>query len=112
MEYIQFADENVKQVLLDNGVGSNGEISYDDAASVMTIRRWFRENTDITSFDELQYFTNLQTIENGAFYGCTNLQSVTLPETINTIQPGAFQLCGFESFVVPKGVFIIEEGGI
>ena len=109
MDYIQFADNNVKQILLRNGVGSNGEISYEEAASVTNIGRWFREDISITTFDELQFFTNLKTIANGAFYACKNLRSIVLPQSIAYIAPGAFQMTALESFTVPVGVFVIEE---
>lgn len=39
-------------------------------------------------FDEFQYFTGIETIPAGSFKGWGNLQSITLPESITTIQGG------------------------
>ena len=39
-------------------------------------------------FDEFQYFTGIETIPAGSFKGWENLQSITLPESITTIQGG------------------------
>lgn len=36
----------------------------------------FKGNTDITSFDEFSAFQ--QTLQQEAFFGCTNLQSIDL----------------------------------
>lgn len=38
----------------------------------------FNGNTLITTFDELNYFTNVKTTSEGAFYNCRNLKSVGL----------------------------------
>lgn len=38
----------------------------------------FRSNTLITSFDELNYFTNVVSTSEGAFYECRNLKTVGL----------------------------------
>ena len=40
------------------------------------------------SFDEFQYFTGIETIPAGSFKGWWNLKSITLPESITTIQGG------------------------
>lgn len=39
----------------------------------------FQQNGNITSFDELDYFKNITEISRGAFAGCTNLKSITIP---------------------------------
>lgn len=39
-------------------------------------------------FNEFQYFTGIETIPAGSFKGWENLQSITLPESITTIQGG------------------------
>lgn len=39
-------------------------------------------------FDEFQYFTGIETIPAGSFKGWWNLKSITLPESITTIQGG------------------------
>ena len=62
--YIPFADSNVEAVLLANGVGDGLGITYKDAAKVTSISTWFKGNVDITSFNELQYFTGIPKFRN------------------------------------------------
>lgn len=44
-----------------------------------------------------------------AFFGCANLRSVKLPESLKIIREEAFGECGLESVVVPEGVETIVE---
>ena len=86
--YIHFADSNVEAVLLANGVGDGLGITYKDAAKVTSISTWFKDNADITSFNELEKFIGVKTIPSRAFYGATNLQSIDLTN-ITTFTNGA-----------------------
>lgn len=76
--FIKFANQAVLDVLLANGVGSDGGITKEQAAAVTTIGTWFRGNTEIVSFDELEYFTGVKTLDQYAFAECTNLASISL----------------------------------
>ena len=87
---IQFRDPIVKQILLSHGVGSNGEITYEEAANVTSIGQWFRGNTEITSFDEFQYFTNAVMDSTMEFNACTNLESIILPPSVDYLLNNAF----------------------
>ena len=91
--YIPFEDSNVEAVLMSKGVGDGIGITYKDAAKVTTISTWFKSNADITSFDELKYFTGVTALENSAFYGCSALKSITLPSSISSISYYAFKSC-------------------
>ena len=91
--YIPFEDSNVEAVLMSKGVGDGIGITYKDAAKVTTISTWFKSNADITSFDELKYFTGVTALENLAFYGCSALKSITLPSSISSISSQAFNSC-------------------
>ena len=91
--YIPFEDSNVEAVLMSKGVGDGIGITYKDAAKVTTISTWFKSNADITSFDELKYFTGVTALENFAFYGCSALKSITLPSSISSISSQAFNSC-------------------
>ena len=42
----------------------------------------FYNNTEITSFDEFQYFTGMTALDAYAFYGCTKLASLKVPSTV------------------------------
>ena len=87
---IQFKDSVVKSVLLAHGVGSNGEISYEEAAKVTSIEQWFRGNTEIKSFDEFQYFTSVVMNGTKEFYACTSLESIILPPSVDYLLNDAF----------------------
>ena len=71
--------------------------SYTDGTTTYEKGLWYEGSTfatlKATSFDELKYFTNLETIRNSAFYECTSLSSVTIPNSVTTIGDGAFYEC-------------------
>ena len=104
--FITFVDSNVKSLCLANwDTNGDGKLSMAEAAAVTTIGTVFKNNTSITSFDELQYFTSLTSIGNEAFYGCTNLASVTLPDNLTSIGNEAFRSCTkLTSITLPDGV--------
>ena len=91
---IKFADDNVKVVLIANGVDTNndGGIEKSEAEAVTTIGTWFRGNAAIQSFEELRYFTSVTTIKFAAFVDCTSLKSIDLTNII-TIEGHAFERC-------------------
>lgn len=91
-DYIKFADPVVEKICAENwgdGIG----ITYAQAAKVKTLGNKFQGNTEITTFDELQYFYGLTLINEKAFQNCTALQSFTLPETTTTISNNTFEGC-------------------
>lgn len=91
---IVFADGKVKELCVANwDDNSDGELSEAEAAAVTGLGEVFKWNEEITSFDELRYFTALATIDDEAFAGCTALKSVTLPAAVTTIGQGAFSGC-------------------
>ena len=91
---ITFADANVKTICVANwDTSHNGELSEAEAAAVTDIGTVFQNNTQITSFDEISYFTGLTSIASQAFNGCTGLTSITIPENITSIGMGAFKDC-------------------
>ena len=71
--------------------------SYTDGTTTYEEGLWYEGSTfatlKATSFDELKYFTNLETIRNGAFYSCTSLSSVTIPNSVTTIGESTFYNC-------------------
>lgn len=88
--FLRFADLAVIAVLNDNGVGSDGGVTKEQAEAVTSIGTWFKGNTVITSFDELEYFTGISKLSVVAFEDCTMLRSVKLPP-ITSVAGGAFR---------------------
>jgi hypothetical protein len=82
---INFADDNVKALCVANwDTNHDGELSYEEAAAVTSLGDVFYYNRNITSFNELEYFTGV-TILNGSFYNCTSLTSVKIPNSVTQI---------------------------
>ena len=71
--------------------------SYTDGTTTYEEGYWAEGSTfatlKATSFDELKYFTNLETIRNYAFANCSSLSSVTIPNSVTTIGVVAFYNC-------------------
>lgn len=88
-DIIEFKDLNVKSALLLHSptidLNGDGEISYGEAKAAKRIS--ITRNEKIVSFKELQYFTNITSVD---FYGCYNLFEVTLPENLDSIPDNAF----------------------
>ncbi len=105
-DIISFADEGVKQICVGNwDADGDGELSKDEAQAVLTLNGFFTGNAEITSFDELQYFTSLTSIAPETFEGCTMLENVTLPESITNIGTKAFADCqNLVSINIPQQV--------
>jgi hypothetical protein len=123
---IVFQDTITKSACLyaNNGWDTNGdgEISYAEAAAVTDLTTIFKDQVQMTKFNELQYFTNpeLTTIHDHAFAGCVNLQEITLPPQITTIGNYAFgystdnqgqivPCSSLHSIVIPEGVTQIGD---
>ena len=103
---IVFADANVKAICVEHwDTNGDGELSYAEAASVTDLSNFFQNNSNITSFDELQYFIGLSSIGENAFCYCTGLTSITLPNSLTTIGHSAFYDCyGLTSIVLPSSL--------
>ena len=108
---IDFADDNVRAVCVQNwDFDGDGQFSKAEAAAVTTINNVFRNNREITSFNELQYFTGLTRIGLDAFVGCRELTSITLPATVTAIGDYAFQGCSnLTNVVIPNTVTSIGD---
>ena len=68
------------------------------------INGYYGEDTQLTVPSEINGKT-VTSIGYGAFSFCSNLSSVTLPDTLNQIGDGVFQYCyGLKSVVIPNSV--------
>ena len=93
-ETIVFDDAKVKEICIANwDTDHDGNLSKEEAAAVTDLSNSFRASSNITSFNELQYFTGLTTIPDEAFYYCSNLSSVNIPSNVTSIGLMAFDGC-------------------
>jgi len=108
---IEFADQNVKALCVENfDINGDGELSYGEAAKVHYLFDVFQDNTEITSFNELQYFIGLDKITVSSFSGCTALTSITLPPTVTEIEYAAFYNSGLTgTFTLPDAVTTLGQ---
>ena len=103
---ISFVDSEVKSICVNNW-DSDGdwELSEDEAAVVTSLASLFKKNKYITSFNELQYFSGLTSIDDYAFYYCTYLKSVVIPNSVTSIGHYAFEGCSsLSSATIPNSV--------
>ena len=78
---IVFADPLVKEICVNNwDTNGDGELSLGEAALVTDLEQKFW-SSEITSFDELQYFTGLTSLGSD-FYGCSLLTSIIVPKNV------------------------------
>lgn len=69
------------------------------------------QSSNITSFDEFRYFTNLTSVPAYLFQGCTKMTSITLPNTVKIVEVGAFYLCRGLTSIDLTGVVSIARMG-
>ncbi len=103
---IVFKDPLVEQICLANfDADKDGYLTVEEAAAVTSIGSKFRFQQDIISFDELRYFTGLETLGREAFYQSRNLSYITLPETIKSIGEHCFYDCRMlRSIALPENI--------
>ena len=111
---LPFADGEVRRLCIQNwDVDGNGEFSEDEAKAVTDLNNVFKNNTIITNFDELKYFTGLKVINYGDFGGCSNLESIILPASLEEIGEAPFDNCSaLKSIVIPASVKKIGKANI
>lgn len=98
---IEFVDNKVKEICVSKwDTNGDGKLSMGEAAAVTDIGNAFTSNTEIISFDEFQYFTGITSLKEDAFYGCSFMESIILPNNITEIGAdrtyswmGAFKWC-------------------
>lgn len=91
---MKISDSEVQRICLENwDFNQDGKFTYGEAAEVADLGKAFKDNTKITSFSELYYFTSLYLLSDDAFAGCAKLSSLRLPKTLTSIGARAFQDC-------------------
>ena len=102
---IQFEDEAVKAICVGYwDFDNDGELSYNEAAKVTDITNVFR-GTNISTFNEFQYFTGLTEVSKYTFTGCEDLIRIIIPQNVNIIDEHAFANCtGLQEAYIGDGV--------
>ena len=80
---------------------TDSDIYVDGTHSIFT-------GSEITHFEEFQYFTGLTTVPAFCFSGCGKLTEIVLPENIKTIKLNAFQNTALTSIYIPALVNNID----
>ena len=108
---IQFADAEVKRICVEHwDTNGDGELSKEEAAAVTSIGTIFRDNKNIVSFNELQYFTGLSAIDDWAFGMCSSLKTITFPFSLTSIGSLIFYGSGaLTAITIPKSVTSIGD---
>ena len=94
----------------DEILGENADTPAVDIAELISDGRLvegaFAQNHEIETIVIPEGVTDIGEV---AFYGCTGLSRVRLPESLRIIREEAFGECGLESVVIPEGVETIVE---
>lgn len=142
--YLRFTDQTVLNTFLNAGIGDGVGITQAEASAITALPNAltsaFRNNTSITSLDDLRYFglttlnstfameaTNLTSVTTpstltqlsvygnntqGTFRGCTSLTSVTLNEGLLRIENQAFHSCtSLQTIDIPSTVQSLSSDG-
>lgn len=112
LKLIDFADPSARSIFISAwDIDSDGELSLLEASQVADFNVTFQGNTSLKSLDELQYLTAIPDIYGSSFEGCTNLESVTLPDGLVHIYYRAFRNCPkLTSITIPSGVSTLGDG--
>ena len=92
MYYVKFKDDEVRNVLLANGVGDGSGITKEQLAKVTGIGTWFKGNEKITSFMELGE-TGVTSLGSNCFDGCKNLAEVDFSKIVSIGGNALAQTC-------------------
>ena len=99
---VAFKDSLAKVYCLYNyDYDDNGELSTKELACVSKLESL--NSINISSFDELRYFTGLKEIRDGAFSG-KGITSIIIPENVTRIGNLAFNYTKLDSLFIPKNV--------
>ena len=77
--YVPIADPAVLAICVANwDTNASGYMSKNECEAVTNLGTLFKGNTEITSFEELNNFTEVSELTASAFNGCTNLTSLNI----------------------------------
>ena len=94
MRDIVFAEDRIETTCIKYWDTNNDwKLNEEEAAAVTEINNEFTYYANISSFDELKYFTGLKKIGDEAFYHCSEMNSITIPVGVTSIGNDAFKEC-------------------
>ena len=111
---ISFADDLARQMCVKLwDTDGDSQMSYAEAAAVKDID-WTFNNSDITTLDELAYFTGISIVYGESFINNPNLTSVTIPRNVTTVGFHPFRACPkLKTILVDEGnVAYCSDGGV
>ena len=130
-DVIQFEDPVAKYACVDKfDTNKDGEVTYEEAAAVTSLSGLFTDWNTVTSFEEIRYFTLVTSTQNvfngltklthitipnnittlGTFSGCTALETVVLPATLNALPNNCFDGCSsLKTVTLPTGITSIPN---
>lgn len=91
---------------------SSTKLTKRDAAKfIPTDLKGFENNTIITNFDALEYFTSVNILKyRYGFWGCSSLESVKLPQGITSLASYSFASCtSLKKLHLPDSVVILSD---
>lgn len=89
--YIDFQDSLVEQILLQNNIGDGIGILQSDLYAINRLEESWFGGSNITSFNELQYFKPSAISSQGQFEECRHLTEITLPSGITQTPKKCFK---------------------
>lgn len=116
--YAWFEDQEIRNILareLGDGSGVlstaitsyTGDTFYRSGSSNVY---FFSANTSIQTFNEFNQFTNITSLHENSFKGCTNLSSITLPPNLQVIGQQCFMNCSSLDIDLVLPSSVIETG--
>ena len=111
-EIIKFSDQETKFICIANwDTNEDGELDAEEAKKVTFLGTVFKQS-EISSFNELKYFTGLTSIGQGAFSHST-VRKLTIPENVTVFEKEAFLECkSLTTLNIPEKVISIGQNAL
>lgn len=108
--YLRFTDSVVGSYLFSRFGDGNG-VTKKQLGQVTNsqLGNPFMNNSQIVSFEEMKYFSNIYYLDANFFLNCTSLTSVVLPPNTMSLYNACFRNTALTTIVIPKTVVYIEQ---